>query len=501
MGSGIALAALYAHQSVVLVDVSADVLDHGLKYLKHHLERKDQLAALDELTAAPTLDALAACDVVIEAVPEDLDLKRRVFAELQAKCRADCVLASNTSTLPVTAIAGALEHAERAVGMHFFNPAAVLPLVEVVRAAQTSSATVERAVDLARRLGKTPVVVADSPGFIVNRVARPFYGEALKLLGEGAADVQTLDWILQYGAGFRMGPFRLMDLIGVDVNLAAMTSMHQQTFGEPRYRPHPIQRQKVLQGSLGRKTGAGFYTYPENAPQETPVLPEVEGTLGPIFVSQGSWAPGLAAMARGNGQAVESPQMAVAGLVPAGIQEGLPEILGRVDRDLPKTKPLFCQSVDVTVHKAGGWVAHPQRLIGFDGLFLASGRVATLSRSPLTSPEACAQAEAVMRSLGRLPLWVDDPPGMVSPRIVAMLVNEAAFALGEGVALEGALDEAMELGVSYPLGPIKWGRRLGFDRVLVVLQHLQQEFGEERYRPAPWLRRRVRAEALDAGEA
>jgi 3-hydroxybutyryl-CoA dehydrogenase len=495
MGSGIALAALYAHQPVVMVDVSEAVLERGLAYLRHHLERKGQLEALGDLQTSSALDALGACDMVIEAVPEDLELKRRVFGDLQAKCRADCVLATNTSTLSVTAVAAALDEPARTVGMHFFNPAAVMPLVEVIRAGQTSDSTIEGTVDLARRLGKTPVVVADSPGFIVNRIARPFYGEALKLLGEGAADVQTVDWILHHGAGFRMGPFRLMDLIGIDVNLAAMTSMYEQTYGEPRYRPHPIQRQKVRQGSLGRKTGSGFYDYGEGHQAEPPTFPKVSRAVGPVFMSKGSWAPGVEDLLRTIGVMAESAQTAQAGLVPAGRQEALPEVLREMDRDLPATVPLFCQAADVTMHEASQWVGRPDRLIGFDGLFLASGQVAVLTKGPHTTPEARNQADALMRTLGKLPLWVDDPPGMVSPRIVAMLVNEAAFAVGEDVAPEATLDVAMELGVNYPHGPIKWGRALGFDRILTVLEHLQREFGEDRYRPAPWLRGQVRAHA------
>jgi 3-hydroxybutyryl-CoA dehydrogenase len=350
-------------------------------------------------------------------------------------------------------------------------------------------------VDLARLLGKTPVVVADSPGFIVNRLARPYYGEALKLLGEGAAEAETLDWILEYGAGFRMGPFRLMDLIGIDVNLAATTSVYEQMFGEPRYRPHPIQQRKVQQGELGRKSGRGFYAYGDGGRPEAPDFPPPSPSEGPMLVSPGSWAPGLEQLVRNLGVVTREPTGARAGLVVAGRGEGLAERLSKMDDELPETVPLLCQAADVTMHEASQWLSHPERLIGIDGLFLASGKVAAMTSGPVTSADVCERAAQVMHGLGKLPLWVDDPPGMVSPRIVAMLVNEAAFALAGGIASEDSLDRAMELGVAYPTGPIAWGRKIGLGRILGVLEHLQREFGEARYRPAPWLRRQVRAHA------
>jgi 3-hydroxybutyryl-CoA dehydrogenase len=284
----------------------------------------------------------------------------------------------------------------------------------------------------------------------------------------------------------------LMDLIGIDVNLAATQSVFEQTFGEPRYRPHPIQRRKVLQGRLGRKTGAGFYTYPTGEGEELPKLPTAATDAGPFVVSQGTWAPGLQAQLRSAGKLAEKARDAQAGFVAAGRAEDLASLLAALDGDLPADRVLLCQSTDITLHEASQWAVHPERLVGFDGWFLASGDVAVLTKGPATTSESCASAEEVVRSLGKLPLWVDDPPGMVAPRVVAMLVNEAAFAMGEGVAEEATIDRAMELGVRHPQGPIRWGRSLGFQRVLAVLEQLQREFGEERYRPAPWLRRQVR---------
>ena len=259
MGSGIALTGLLAGLRVVLVDVSPQIREQASAYIRQHLQRKglEQRAAM--LTLSDEAQALSGCQVVVEAIPEDLPLKQATFAELDRLCPPPAVLATNTSTLTVTAIASAAASRFRVAGMHFFNPAPVMPLVEVARGAETSEQAIQTLVELARRLGKTPVVTGDTPGFIVNRVARPFYGEALRLLGEGAASHQQIDLLARLGAGFPLGPFELMDLIGIDVNLAAAQALFAAGHAEPRYRPHRIQEQMVQKGALGRKAGRGFY--------------------------------------------------------------------------------------------------------------------------------------------------------------------------------------------------------------------------------------------------
>src|SRR3990172_7738346 len=261
MGSGIALVALYAGCEVYLQDAFPQALEKASAYIKGFLEKKDQSDRYKKLHLVNSLDDISPVGVVIEAALEQMDLKTEIFRKLDAVCPPPAVLTTNTSTLSVTAIAASTQHPQRVAGMHFFNPAPVLPLVEVIRAAQSSPATIQALVELAQAMGKTPVVPGDTPGFIVNRVARPFYGEALRLLGEGVASHADIDQIVEQGGGFRMGPFRLMDLIGIDVNTAAMQSLYAQTFPEPRYRPHWLQMQKVNAGALGRKSGRGFYEY------------------------------------------------------------------------------------------------------------------------------------------------------------------------------------------------------------------------------------------------
>ncbi|MCW5851464.1 MAG: 3-hydroxybutyryl-CoA dehydrogenase [Anaerolineae bacterium] len=267
MGGGIAQVALEHGDEVWLYDALPDAPSRALQRMRGFWQRSVEKGqrAPDEVEALaarcrPTaeLAEMGECDWVIEAAPEDLTLKQRLFQELDRLIQPSAVLARNTSSLSITAIAAATQRPERVVGLHFFNPAPVMPLVEVVQGARTADAVIQATVALAERWGKRPVVAQDTPGFIVNRVARPFYLEALRLLGDGVADVPTIDRLVR-SAGFRLGPFELLDLIGLDVNLAVTQSVYDATFGEPRFRPHPIQARLVAAGRLGRKTGGGFY--------------------------------------------------------------------------------------------------------------------------------------------------------------------------------------------------------------------------------------------------
>lgn len=269
MGRGIAQAAALAGYGVVVYDLNDELVATALAAVRNSLAeglRRGKTApdtaerAAAALSATTDLAAAARADLVIEAVPEDLALKRDVFARLDAAAPPATILASNTSSLSISAIAGATRRPERVIGLHFFNPAHLMPLVEIIRGDLTSDATAAAADTFVARLGKTAVHCADTPGFIVNRVARPFYGEALRLLGERAADPATIDKLIR-SLGFRMGPFELLDLIGLDVNLAVTQSVYEATFHDPKYRPHPIQQRMVESGRLGRKNGRGFYDY------------------------------------------------------------------------------------------------------------------------------------------------------------------------------------------------------------------------------------------------
>lgn len=497
MGSGIALTALLADIPVVLLDINTEMLESARDYIRSHLERKQKSRMYDRLVTTSQMEDLSTCNLVIEAAPENLSLKTDLFSRLASICSPTTILATNTSTLPVTAIASSVPQPGRVVGMHFFNPAPVLPLVEIIQGAQTELRVLETAVEVAEKMGKTPVIVQDRPGFIVNRVARPFYGEALRLAGEKAATFQQIDEIVQLGGGFKMGPFRLMDLIGIDINLAAMQSMFEQTWGEPRYRPHWIQEQMVQQNRLGRKTRHGFYPYGEGQQENPPAQPPGRGgNHGHVLVAPGTFAPGLVDTLERAGYTVEQEpagmEKAIAAIIPAGRSESLRNFVSRWDNLLMPDIPLIVQACDVTVAEIATWVAYPERLAGFDSLFFTNGPAATLVASPSLAEPMKQQINRFLTGLGSLVYWIQDTPGLVLPRIISMLANEAAFALQEGVADGEKIDLAMQLGVSYPQGPLAWAAALGEHRILNVLDHLYQEYREERYRAAPILRRWVR---------
>lgn len=270
MGAGIAQVSAQAGFETVVYDVLQEFIDKGLGRIRGFIQRSRERGKLDReeeerilarLSGSLKLEDLSEACLVIEAAPEKIELKREIFQKLDFVCDPESLLATNTSSLSVTAIAAATKNPERVVGTHFFNPPPLMALVEVIQGAQTNPTSVEKAIDIVRRLGKTPVRTKDTPGFIVNRIARPFYNEALRILEEGDVTVETIDRIMKDAGGFRMGPFELMDLIGIDINFTATESLYQAFFHDPRFRPSPIQHRMLLSGHLGRKTGRGFYNY------------------------------------------------------------------------------------------------------------------------------------------------------------------------------------------------------------------------------------------------
>jgi 3-hydroxybutyryl-CoA dehydrogenase len=495
MGAGIAQLACLAGARTLLHDPDAQALDRGLERIRGQLERgvkRDRWsaeAAADadsRLGAAAQLDDLGPAELVIEAAPERLEIKRELFARLSSVVSEQCVLATNTSSLLVTAIAGAAGNPERVVGMHFFNPPPVMRLLEVVAGMQSSKRALAVARAAGEAMGKHVIDAADGPGFIVNRCNRPFGLEALKLLQERVATIEEIDRACRLGGGFRMGPFELMDLVGVDVGLDVSRSFYEQSFGEPRWRPSPITVKTVAAGHWGRKSGRGYYEYPQGGKHraEDPEPGAVGGGDGVVVVAGDSvLAVELAAAAEQAGWRVASPLEAEELASPFLILD----LTGGEEPEAP------LQGAPQAICVAAGSLAALDpggSAIGFHALPpLADSSLVELTRGPDSAQSAVEAAERFFATLGKHTLWLGDAPGLALGRIVCQVVNEAAFALGEGLGSAEDIDAGMVHGLNYPRGILSWADEIGLDHVLAVLDALYLERGEERYRMAPLLRR------------
>ena len=490
MGAGIAQLACQAGDETVLHDADPAARARARDRIAAGVDkaarkgRADPRAA-DRLTCAESLDALAPAEVVIEAIPESLALKHELFARLEEIVGEGCVLATNTSSIPVTQIAAGASVPRRVVGMHFFNPAPVMRLVEVIAAVQSDPAAVQRVAALGEAMGKRVIHASDGPGFLVNRCGRPFGLEALRCLQEGMADVETIDRVVRLGGGFRMGPFELQDLVGIDVGFEVSKSFYELSFGEPRWRPSPLSARMAASGRHGRKTGRGWYAYGD-APHrpDDPEPPPLGGGDGLVVVAGDSAiAEELFELAALAGWHVASP----------GTSNGEVPFLaldcGREDEDPPLEggpQALLCDRASLAQLEGDG------PAVGFHALPpFESSRLVELTRTPSTSSTAAERAERFFATLGKHVAWVGDAPGLVLGRIVCQLVNEAAFALGEGVGSADDVDAGMVLGLNHPRGPLEWADEIGLEHVGGVLAALLAETGEERYRLAPELRRRM----------
>ncbi|WP_099903227.1 3-hydroxyacyl-CoA dehydrogenase, partial [Methylobacterium frigidaeris] len=438
---------------------------------KGRLAVSEREALAGRLAVVPDLAGLAEAGLVVEAIVENLEIKRRVFAALEEVVAPEAILATNTSSLSVTAIAAGLRRPDRVAGLHFFNPAPLMALVEVVAGLASDPSVLDTLVATARDWGKQPVRARSTPGFIVNRVARPFYAEGLRLLEEGAADAATLDAVMREAGGFRMGPFELMDLIGHDVNAAVTKSVFEAYSGDPRFRPSLVQQEFVAAGWLGRKSGRGFYAYgPEAArpapgtlaPGPVPRAVVVEGDLGPAEPLAAALAEAGVALTRRGGEGLLRLEGASLAL-----SDGR-SATARVAAGAPADLVVFDLSLD---YRAAPRIA-----------------VAVADQAP---DGAGAAAAGLFRSLGTAVSLLDDAPGLAVLRTVAMLANEAAEAVLQGVASADDIDRAMTFGVNYPRGPLAWADAVGPGRILAVLDALQAATGDDRYRPSLLLRRRV----------
>jgi 3-hydroxybutyryl-CoA dehydrogenase len=489
MGAGIAQVAAQAGQAVRLFDMREGAAAEAKAKLAATLDglvAKGKLpadaasAALARIVPIGALEEARDAALVVEAVVERLDVKRALFKQLEGLVAPDCVLATNTSSISVTAIANGLAHPGRLVGMHFFNPVPLMKLVEVVSGLQTDAAVADTVFTLARAWGKTAVHAKSTPGFIVNRIARPYYAEALALLLEQAAEPQVLDACLK-AAGFRMGPCELMDLIGHDTNFSVTQSVYEANFYDKRYQPSLVQREMVDGGLLGRKSGRGFYRYGG------------EATAALVLAEHDAPATAHEVTVHGNGpiaehlEAAATKALASQGWGPARDRESAWTGL-RVDgARLALTDGRTAQQVAAAMGVAD--VALFDRPLVVPAL---PGTALAYTVAPQAGAAWRKQAPAWLAALGFAPLPLADAPGLVVARTVAMLINEGADAVLQGVCTPEGADAAMKLGVNYPAGPFEWLARWSADGaggVVGVLEALDVHYRGERYRVSPWLRR------------
>ncbi len=479
MGRGIAQIAAQAGSTVLLYDTQPQAVERALQDLAAQWDRLQEKGRMDaaavqackqRLKPAASLQDLADCDLVVEAVVERLDVKKSLFAELEGIVRPEAVLATNTSSLSVTAIAAALKRPQRFAGYHFFNPVPLMKVVEVIAGLQTDPDVCTGLTAYAKQMGHTPVQAGDTPGFIVNHAGRGYNTEALRIVSEGIADFATIDRILRDQVGFRLGPFELMDLTGLDVSHPVMESIYHQYYDEPRYRPSAIAAQRVAGGVIGRKSNAGFYRYVDGKAQVPPevAVPTVS-ELPPVWVStRAARRAELIQLLKELGATLEtgqSPSLHALTLVaPLGFDVTTVAVVERLD---------------------------PARTIGIDLLVEDTAtKRRVLATNPATRTDMRDAAHALFARDGKAVSVIRDSGGFVTQRVVASIVNIASDMCQQRVCSPKDLEAAVTLGLGYPLGPLAMGDRWGPANVLEVLFNMQTVYGDPRYRPSPWLRRR-----------
>lgn len=479
MGRGIAQIAAQAGSTVLLHDTQPDAVTQARAAVgaqwdrlveKGRLTPEAAAAQKERLQPAAVLSELAGCELIVEAIVEKLEVKKKLFAELEGIVKPDAVLATNTSSLSVTAIAAELKRPQQFAGYHFFNPVPLMKVVECIAGLKTDPAVCAALAEYARQMGHTPVQAGDTPGFIVNHAGRGYGTEALRIVGEGVADFATIDRILKDQVGFRLGPFELFDLTALDVSHPVMESIYRQYYDEPRYRPSVITAQRLAGGVVGRKVGEGFYRYVDGAAQVAPEppVPQVD-ELPPVWVStRAARRAELYQLLKDLGAKIETGQspspQALTLVAPLGFDVTTVAVVERLD---------------------------PARTVGIDLLIddqATKRRV--LATNPATRSDFARAAHALFARDGKAVSVIRDSGGFVTQRVVATIVNIAADMCQQRVCSPQDLETAVTLGLGYPLGPLAMGDQYGPANVLEVLFNLQTVYGDPRYRPSPWLRRR-----------
>jgi 3-hydroxybutyryl-CoA dehydrogenase len=478
MGRGIAQLCAQAGLTTLLFDSRAGAvkeavaaIDKGLEGLvsKGRMTDDTKQGVLGRLKPIGSFDEAKSAGIVIEAIVEDLDAKRDLFRELEKRLAPDAVIATNTSSLSVTEVAAGCARPERVAGLHFFNPPPLMKLVEVIGGLRTDAAVVEALTGFARRIGKHPIVATDTPGFVVNHAGRAYAPEALRIVANGIASPREVDTLMKEAAGFRMGPFELLDLIGGDVTHAVMVSIFEQYFGEPMYQPSAQMAVRVAGGLLGRKTGQGFYKYGGTPVEDTPTVTLLTQPVpASVWIANEDGGSELAKWLTSAGVEVR-----LGGQPAAGV-------------------PCFVTPLGEDASNAAIRLGlDPARTIAVDMFGRFAGR-RTLMKSPATNPGILGAAAAAL-SAGNVPVTViNDSPGFVVQRLLAMIVNVGTRIAELRIAAPGDIDIAVELGLNYPKGPLALGDALGAARVLAVLDGMHAVTLDPKYRATPWLRRRAR---------
>ena len=489
MGAGIAAVAARGGYAVTLVEPAAAAREHARDRVARAAERAGDRAIGERVDVVEAVPQSERVTLAIEAVPERLELKQSVFAELEQRL-SSAVLATNTSSLSVAEIAEAVAEPQRVVGLHFFNPPEAMAFVEIVRAPATEEEALDRARAFVERIGKTGIVTADTPGFVVNRIARPYYLQSIRALEAGTASIEELD-ALARGVGFRMGPFELMDLIGLDVNLATSESVYART-GEERFEPLAMQRTLVAQGRLGRKSGVGFYSYDGTPPRlELARVPKEkpEGRERITIVGAGGLADDLAAALERHFAPVQRieddellDELSDETTIVIDLGDGSSArntVIQKLDARLPAECVIFADAYATDIGACAQHLAHPERFVGFGILgSLDRQQGVEIVDSDAASDDALGLGQEMFEAIGRGVILVADTPGLFLGRVVGSIINEAVTAVEEGVASSEDVDIAMRLGTNYPVGPIEWGREIGGARITRVLKRLAESDGE-----------------------
>ncbi len=477
MGAGIAQVAAKAGHDVLLYDIADGAAERGVSHVSNDLEKlisrgkisfEEKESLICRISPVSDITELSSCGLIIEVIIENLEIKKAIFKQLEYICSKDTILATNTSSISITSIAADLQIPERVVGMHFFNPAPIMKLVEVVSGLATSKDVANRVHATAISWDKNAVFTKSTPGFIANRVARPFYAEGLRILQEGGADIATIDAAMRDSGGFKMGPFELMDLIGHDVNYAVTNSVYNSFYNDQRFLPSIIQKELIEAGRFGRKSGFGFYDYDKHAEKVFPSsATKIDAKLSDIKI-------------KGDFIAISSLVECVkASNLTFSVEESS-------DVASIEIGSICLMLTDGQFASVRSKKINQSELIVFDlALDYTKSKRIVISKAGQASEQALITAVSFFQTLGKEVSIINDVPGLVVMRTIAMLANEGADAVFQRVCSIQDVDIAMKSGMNYPQGPMEWADNIGLNTIFATIKGLSQSYGEDRYRMSP----------------